>query len=100
MVRMLDALNQNDEVSVRIRCNGVTWWEGYVRFLSTGGRQVPAGANLVQMDVPAKGRAAVLTNAAIGMFRVCADQAKYMLLLTQSHGWVWHNTLVESSEDI
>jgi hypothetical protein len=100
MIRQLDGLNKNDEVTVRIRSNGVTWWHGYVRFLSHGGQPVPAGVNLVMMDIPVKGKAEDVSRTMIGMFGSCPDQAKYMLILTKSQGWVWTNPLEESEEEI
>lgn len=100
MIRQLDGLNRNDEVTVRIRCNGTTWWQGYVRFLSHGGQPVSVGVNLVMMDIPAKGKAETETRTMIGMFGDCPDQAKYLLILTKGQGWLWHNPLEEIGEEI
>jgi hypothetical protein len=101
MIRQLDYLNRNDEVSVRVRCNGATWWQGYVRFLNFAGQPlVSSEENHVTVDIPAKGKAEVVSRTMLGMFGDCPNEAKYMVLLTSGHGWIWAKTLVETGEEI
>lgn len=101
MLRQLDYLNRRDYITVRIRCNGVTWWQGYVRFLNFAGQPVIASeVNQVTVYLPSKGKAEAETRTMIGMFGECPDQARYLLVLAKAEDWKWHNPLAETSEEI
>ena len=99
-IRQIDAMNQSDYISLRIRSNGVTWWQGRVHLVEWQCIPKVSPENLVDIETTGKGIAYDDARQMIGMFGDPPKQDRYLLILKKGHDWDWVNGLVETEEPI
>ncbi|MDQ1280125.1 MAG: hypothetical protein QG670_1387 [Thermoproteota archaeon] len=99
-IRVLDKLNTRNYILVEIKCNGVTWWKGRVRFINWGGYPQVSDENVVHLEGLARGIEDTSDRQYLGIFGDPPNQDKYVLILKKGHQWDWINTLIEEREHV
>lgn len=99
-IRVLDKLNTREYILIEIKCNGVTWWKGRVRFINWGGYPQIAPDNVVHLEGVARGIEDTSNRQYIGIFGDPPDQDRYFLILKKGHSWTWITSLAEDSESV